>query len=203
MSDRYGKLLIIGEMHRREGRTWVMCACDCGVLKDIRADHLKSGNSTSCGCDRLVKLKDKIKIHGDSGSREHFSWCSMKRRCTNPSDAGYMNYGGRGIKVCERWMEFSNFIDDMGRAPSVEYTIDRIDNDGDYCPENCRWATKMQQARNRRNNKIVEIDGVKKTLEEWSRGSPITYQGIRYRLLVGWSERDAVFLPARSRRSSV
>lgn len=124
---------------------------------------------------------------------EYKVWAGMRQRCNNPNAHGYHNYGGRGIKCCARWETFWNFYDDMGPRPSKHYTLDRIDNDGDYTPENCRWATWRQQHNNRRDNVILTIDGVEKTMAQWARESGRIAEVIYQRLNRGWSPRDAVF----------
>lgn len=119
-------------------------------------------------------------------------WGNIKNRCNNPNNPAYANYGGRGIKVCERWQIFANFYEDVGENPG-KMTLDRIDNDGDYSPDNCRWATRKQQANNRRTNRLVTIDGMTRTLAEWIEASPIKSSTVRQRFYVyGWSIKDAL-----------
>lgn len=123
----------------------------------------------------------------------------MRQRCNNPRDSAFRRYGGRGIRVCERWdADFAAFAADMGPRPEGT-TVDRIDTDGPYSPGNCRWATDAEQARNKRNNRKLTIDGVTKCLTEWERESPVTYLAILYRLRTGWSVEDAIRLPAGAR----
>lgn len=128
-------------------------------------------------------------IHGMFASREYSSWECMKQRCLNSNRPEYPNYGGRGIKVCDRWLDFANFYEDMGDRPEG-LTLDRRDNDGDYTPENCRWATKQEQDRNRRTTVVLILDGVSRPLVEWSELLGINYNTLQKRRRMGWTTRQ-------------
>lgn len=138
--------------------------------------------------------------HTVNGKRtpEHHAWHMMKSRCNNPNDKAFFNYGERGIKVCERWATFENFFMDMGKRPGSKYSLDRIDCNGDYCPENCRWATRTEQNRNRRSCVYIEINGKCQTVKEWALETGIKRQTIERRLKLGWSHYDAVMQPVIS-----
>lgn len=124
-----------------------------------------------------------------------FVWREMIERCYNPKGPQYSDYGGRGITVCERWFNsLPNFMEDMGERPSG-YTLERVDNNGNYCPDNCRWATRLEQANNKRDNHKVTIDGVELTIAQWARKLGVTSELIRNRLYRGWTERDAILMP--------
>jgi hypothetical protein len=143
------------------------CRCSCGNVKEICGTSLKKKNSSSCGCLQKELLTERNKTHGMHGSPEYISWQSMKNRCYNLERDNYHNYGGRGIIVCDRWLNsFENFYEDMGPRPDDDYySLDRIDSNGNYEPSNCRWATDEEQIINRRTTKIngkKEADHIRK-----------------------------------------
>ena len=147
-----------------------------------------------------IKIKRRYTKHGKWGTTEHTIWKTMIQRCVNPKNNGYSRYGGRGITVCERWMDLNNFIADIGMRPSKEYSIDRINNDGNYEPGNCRWATAIEQANNRRRNGkepsgclFLSLNGISKTSAHWARELKINPKTIRSRkTLLGWSDEDCL-----------
>lgn len=168
------------------------CICDCGGNKQVTSNKLKFGGVISCGClygSIYSKSGIKRNKYGMSylRTKEYSTWVSIRRRCLNPSYNSYQNYGGRGIKVCERWMEsFQNFLDDMGYAPSKNHSIDRFpDNDGHYEPGNCRWATMAAQSVNRRNNTFIEFGGERLTISQWSRRVGCSFGTLSTRLQRG------------------
>lgn len=160
--QRFGKLVVLSFAGISRTRSTWLCVCDCGRQKVISAGTLKRGNTRSCGCLRQYGGSESCIKHGHarrhgkgepagSGTVEYLTWRRMKRRCYNEREHNYRHYGGRGISVCDRWRNsFENFLADMGQRPSSRHSLDRIDVDGNYEPSNCRWATHLEQARNKR-----------------------------------------------------
>lgn len=155
----YGKLTVVAVVGQNKHRqTLVLCQCSCGKEKIIAEYHLKAGKTTSCGCVRAKQNRLLGLIHGEAKkSKEWRAWYNMKRRCIDKNRKDYKDYGGRGIATCKDWLySFTNFLTDMGRAPSPKHSIDRKDNNGNYEKSNCRWATPKEQANNKRNNKKIQ-----------------------------------------------
>lgn len=149
VGERFSRLIVIAR-RMPVGKPLVRCRCDCGAITSVQASHLVSGHTTSCGCQQRDGTVARNLKHGQAGrTTEYRSWTAMLRRCENPNTDDWPRYGGRGIRVCARWHEFVNFYADMGRKPGPKYSIDRLDNDRDYEPDNCQWATPKQQARNK------------------------------------------------------
>ncbi len=194
--DRYGKLKIIRPFRVGKIKKWA-CRCKCGKITYQKAGDLVSGTVVSCGCKRTEVLLSINTTHGLSKIPEHKVWENMIVRCTNRNTPYWKHYGGRGIKVCERWLSsFPHFLEDVGRRPSSLHELDRYpNNDGNYEPGNCRWATRRQQLNNRRGTVRLTIKGETKTITEWSEISGINLKTIVCRLKVGRSAEDAVFTP--------
>ena len=172
--SRFGKMVVIERSSESKygERRW-LCRCDCGVVKTVPGSDLRSGKICSCGC---LKHDTKVRLtHGGSGTKLYEVFKTMHRRCESPSSNRYNHYGARGISVCEEWSNFDAFREwAYTNGYSEGLTLDRIDNNGNYCPENCRWATAKEQSNNRRNSVWVEINGVRKTVAEWSNVSGIS-----------------------------
>ena len=204
----YGSWTVMAYVGRsgKANRTHWMCQCICGSRQKVCSANLVSGQSRSCGCRAKLSVSQAKTIHGCARNElttvEYNCYSSIKRRITNPKHPQYKNYGGRGIKMCSRWLEdFRNFLADMGARPSSLCSLDRIDNDGDYSPENCRWTTSKDQARNRSNNVKVTINGDTKCVAEWCdhfgiRVTPTVYD----RLKRGWSPEESFTIPIGHKR---
>lgn len=206
--QRFGMLVARRIVARsRRGPVWEF-GCDCGGKTERISTLVVSGHTRSCGCLKSSHLADRNRSHGEATrgrpTKEYRAWAAMIRRCYDAGQKFYRNYGGRGITVCDRWREsFDAFLADMGRAPSGRHTVDREDNDKGYEPSNCRWATRIQQARNTRRNRLLTLNGETMTLGEWSARTGIHYVTLISRLdRLGWSLEKTLSTPARIKRSS-
>lgn len=197
--QRYGRLLVVSPVKRPNIKAFYWeCQCDCGSIKVIYGANLRRGLSQSCGCLH----REKVTLHGMSNSPERNSWEKMISRCYDSSHNSYKNYGARGISVCERWRNsFIDFLADVGRKPTPEHSLDRKKNDGNYEPDNVRWATRLEQNRNMRKTRFIEYGGIRKSLSEWSEDLNMKKSTIRQRLNSGWTEEQALTLPVERGRS--
>jgi hypothetical protein len=197
--QRFGRLIAIrlaGNAHN--GRVLWECICDCGNTKVTSSGDLRAGHTVSCGCGKLERLEKYRWKHGRADTPEHIIWMSMRQRCNDPTATNYPRYGGRGIKVCERWAEsFANFFADMGPRPSPAHSIDRWpDNDGNYEPGNCRWATLEEQANNCRRNRRLTYQGRTMTMTQWCKELGLSPAMVQQRLgKLGWSVEMALTTP--------
>lgn len=179
---RFNRLVVLRPVPERSGNGQVrwLCKCDCGREKSVSGDSLRRAFVQSCGCLQL----ETATSHGMHGTTEYRCWSAMLSRCNNARHRGFKDYGGRGIKVCERWRKFENFLADMGNRPSPTMSIDRINNDGDYEPGNCRWATSKQQIHNRRRprqKRVVHIKGIEfRTVSDAARHFGVTPGAVRH-----------------------
>ncbi len=198
MSEENSTLLTIIGTTRRGGRVYAICRCTCGVEKHILRFNVLSGHSKSCGCLKTKAHIKRIKTHGKSSTLTYQTWAAMRRRCEDKLHEKYKSYGGLGVKMCERWQSFENFLGDMGERPSSDHSIDRFPNkDGNYERGNCRWATRQEQARNKKNNRKITCNGVEKLLCEWAEIAGFPEYIITGRIRIGWSPERAVGTPVR------
>lgn len=205
---RFHRLVVLCHAGRSGIHHQFLCRCDCGAEKTIPGQSLLSGRTKSCGCYRRDRGKEisetggtaVIKKHGLHGTPTHLVWMGMKRRCTT-THATPSRYARQGVTVCERWASsFEDFLADMGERPSPEHSIDRIDFTKGYEPGNCRWATNLEQASNKRNNRWIEFNGERKHLAEWARLCNMSVPTLRMRLETGWSVDDAFHKPVAKKR---
>ena len=189
ITQLFGRLRVIERAETdRYGKARWLCECKCGTRLVVRGYDLRSGGTRSCGC----LSRELATTHGLRKTPEYSVWADMIRRGTNPNHPAYKDYGGRGIKVSARWRKFENFYADMGPRPSPAHSLDRIDNDGDYEPENCRWATRKEQARNIRPNRMIPFNGEMLCVTEWAERVGLRRDTLRWRLNHGWSVGRAI-----------
>lgn len=198
VSEEVGPRILSGKPCRQ-----LRCTCECGNEKIVLLKDIRSGSVKSCGC-----LHDTLPIkHGqasnDKRSLTYRSWSNIRRRCLNPNAHEYDSYGGSGIRICDRWSEFSAFLEDMGERPSVRHSIDRYpDQEGNYEPGNCRWATPKQQGRNRNNNRMLTFNGETMCLSEWAEKIGMSAAALKCRLdICGYTIEEALTFPVGTRRA--
>lgn len=198
---KFGRLKIQSDAVKNGRFREVVCMCDCGKLKVINLQSVLLGRSRSCGCWNSELISRMATTHGDTKrglhSAEYRSWRHMRERCTNPNTEQYPNYGGRGISICERWRDsFENFLADMGRRPVGTKSIERKDTNGNYEPQNCKWAGWLEQANNTRKNRHLSFGGKTQTLAQWARETGLDPRKIRKRVAeLRWSDERALTTP--------
>jgi hypothetical protein len=198
---RFGRLLVIADAGSikhsptSSHKLW-KCLCDCGKEFTTYGSSLRTGKSVSCGCYHAEKMREvvetSVKKHGLSGTKVYDAWNQLRQRCDNPNNEWYSSYGGRGIAYDDSWNIFDNFYRDMGDPPTVEHSIGRIDNDGNYCKSNCQWELPVQQQNNKRNNNNLTFSGETKTLSEWAVSLGIPRATLNSRIRSGWSHDEAI-----------
>lgn len=202
LGQRYGRLVAIERVGSRNGASVFLCLCDCGNKKEILLKSIRSGATRSCGCYMSEVHKAQNITHGERvngiRSTEYSIWSTMLCRCRNKKDRAFVYYGGRGISVCQRWESFENFLSDMGRRPSPKHSIERNNNNGNYEPGNCRWATRIDQNNNTSRNRILSINGESKTIAEWARIYQIPYKRLSHRIHIGMDASLAVSIPRQT-----
>lgn len=200
----FGRLTALRFQKTSTGRSAWICRCSCGNDVHVLTENLKTGNTQSCGCRQRDIMHEIRTSHGDSvggkRAKEYMIWLTAKQRTCNPNNPRYPHYGARGITMCERWKNsYEAFLEDMGRCPD-RHQLERINNDGNYEPSNCKWATKVQQMNNMRTNFRVTHDGRTQTVAQWAREFGMSDNVLRGRLHLGWSFTEAVSTPVIHRK---
>jgi hypothetical protein len=199
--QRFGRLTVVQAIENGDRRRPIECLCDCGRSHTTWIQCLVKGQSRSCGCYKRDQGASATYRHGEARhgqqTPEYIAWSAMIRRCENPKATQYEYYGGRGIKICPRWRHsYELFLEDMGRRPTENHSLDRIDGDGDYEPVNCRWASTIVQANNKRGLRLITIDGETKTLTNWANHVGLCKGTIEARIYrYGWDPVRAVLEP--------
>lgn len=193
---RFGSLKAVSPIKNKWGSFSWKCSCKCGGATVALGRDLRRGHTTSCGCGKSAKLSARSTTHGHTIGRkptsEYRTWCSMKDRCYNPNNRRFHDYGGRGITVCQLWIgSFSEFLKDMGSRPRG-LTLERINNNGNYDPRNCIWATRKAQANNNRHNRKLTKEGVSLTVSQWSDKLGIPPSRLYQRIWRGWSDLEVL-----------
>ena len=196
---KFGRLTVLKQSGTKHKECVWECMCDCGNKTNVISSNLRKGHTKSCGCLNTERTKQANTKHGLYGTKIHSTYYNMKNRCYNPNYYLYKHYGGKGITVCDEWLGengLSNFYNwSLKNGYADDKSIDRIDNEKGYCPENCRWTTMKQQQNNRTNNRIITVNGNSHTMKEWSEITGIGYGTIQSRINRGWSPEDAVLTP--------
>ncbi len=200
-NQRFGRLLVLKFAgNGKNGVPMWECLCDCGNKKNVSTGHLTHGDTQSCGCFHKEKLSLASATHGESKSRLYKIWAGIKSRCYDKQSRSYRKYGQRGITVCQEWCDsYESFKAwAMANGYTDELTLDRKDNDGNYCPENCRWATQKEQQNNRRNNRLLTYNGETLTASQWNERLGFTRGTVSQRLnKLGWSVEKALTTPIK------
>jgi len=188
---RFGKLIVLSrEPNDKKGNTKWKCICDCGETTIVAGQKLTGGRTRSCGCLRGGSNKASY----DTSSPEYRTWQAMKRRCDNKKSEKWDRYGGRGVSVCSRWLDsFEAFLEDMGPKPSDSHSIERIDNDEGYYPDNCKWASTGEQSNNKSSNVYIEYNGMTKTLKQWADYLGESYWAIQKRHKRGCTTKEVLY----------
>jgi hypothetical protein len=195
--QRFGRLIVIKRFgtNNRKQVLWE-CLCDCGKTKNTERANLRRGATNSCGClqkDTVRAMGKSIFTHQMRQTSEYRIWGLMKNRCLCKTSESYDNYGGRGITVCERWLKFENFFEDMGAKPTPKHSIERIDNNGNYCKENCKWGTQIEQMNNTRRSVRITIGDKTQTMAMWCKERNLGYWLVRDRIFrYGWTNERAL-----------
>lgn len=203
--QKFGRLIVVrrAENNKYKRAQW-LCRCCCGIDIVINSDSLRRGHTKSCGCfnkEAVIQRNIQRTIHGHAAknTKTYVVWCNMISRCYSSNAINYKYYGGRGIRVCEEWCKFENFLQDMGERIG-NMTLDRIDNNSNYNKENCRWSTIKEQNTNKRNNINITLCGITKCLKDWCKFYNMFYGTVLYRVHHGWTAEEALELIPRKKK---
>lgn len=201
----FGWLTVLGLEEIRKSRTFWLCRCQCGELVVRRSDGLHDGSS--CLKCKSLKQRNRMTKHGETKSKLYQEWRGMKRRCLNPKSKFYHCYGGRGITICDEWVNdyecFRDYVTQLDNYGKDGYTLDRIDVNGNYEPNNVRWADIITQANNRRDTEQITFNGKTMTLKQWSREMGVRYSTLQNRKRLGWSYNDILSIPIKPHKCLV
>lgn len=200
IGKKYGRLTILKRVENRGHHPVVRCRCDCGKELDVFLHSLTSGNTASCGCYNREAFMNRISKHGMCDTPLYRAYKNMIQRCTNPNHPRYKDWGGRGISVCKEWTDDIQSFFEWAQASGYKngLTIERIDNDKGYSPENCRWATPSEQQHNKRNTKYIELNGETRSILEWAELSGVNANRINTRYFkLNWTAYDAIYTPVK------
>jgi len=198
---RFGKLVVLERFTMCLPPKWI-CKCDCGNEHITTGGNLKNGDTKSCGCFRKARNTERLTTHGRHRTRTYNIWAGMKTRCFNKNTTDYAYYGGRGITVCDEWLKFDAFYDDMGECPDG-FTLEREDNDGDYTPDNCKWVSRATQNKNTRSTVFITHDGETLCLVDWAHKLGVKPRTLSARRNRGWSDHDIITRPLRRLTSRI
>ena len=205
--QRFGRLVVLARAENKGSKVQWLCKCDCGGSIIVRGCQLKNGGTRSCGClhrenTEMLNRRKLSQTDGRSKTRIYRVWIGMRNRCNNPNNYDYKNYGGRGIKVCKEWeMSFDSFrIWANSHGYQENLTIDRIDVNGNYCPENCRWVSLAVQHRNQRVSRMLSCYGERKTVADWSKITGISHSTLLARIRSGWADKEILTTPVQKRQ---
>lgn len=201
--QKFGRLTVTKRVENdNHGKARWECRCSCGNITTVASSNLKTGQIQSCGCFQRERMSQRSKTHGMTGTPTYRTWRNMVNRCTYAKHEHFPRYGGRGIKICKRWMKFESFLADMGERPAG-MTIERKNQDGDYEPTNCIWATQKDQMRNTRSSRLISFNGQTKTLAQWSEDLKINYAVLLARLdKLGWSIERTFTTPIKKGKNN-
>lgn len=193
----FGRTVVLSLSEPRNRNRYWNCLCSCGAQHVARAGDLIRGDTKSCGCLRVESSRSTLTTHGLTYSPEYIVWGGMKQRCLYKEQNRYHRYGGRGIKISDEWLDFEKFYADMGPRPTENHTLERINNNGNYCKGNCVWATRKEQGANTSRSRLLTLNGKTQCMRSWSDELEISYYMLRARKQRGWSDEAALTTPRK------